>query len=50
VVSALELDDAMRLLGGPHPQLMLAGMAALALSVLLIAAGVLALVWSLAGT
>ena len=48
VVSALELDDAMRLLGGPHPRLMLAGMAALALSVLLLAAGALVLVSGLA--
>lgn len=44
VVSALELDDAMRLLGGPHPRLMLAGMGALALSILLLAAGAVALV------
>jgi hypothetical protein len=49
VVSALELDDAMRLLGGPHPRLMLAGMAALALSVLLLAAGAFVLASSLGG-
>ena len=49
VVSSLELDDAMRLLGGPHPRLMLVGMAALALSVLLLAAGALLLVLGLAG-
>jgi hypothetical protein len=47
VVSALELDDAMRLLGGPHPRLMLAGIACLILAVpplvlasLLVVAGV----------
>ena len=49
VVSSLELDDAMRLLGGPHPRLMLAGMAALALSVLLLAAGAFVLASSLGG-
>jgi hypothetical protein len=48
VVSALELDDAMRLLGGPHPRLMLAGAASVALSVLLISAAVLAAVAGLA--
>jgi hypothetical protein len=48
VVSALELDDAMRLLGGPRPRLMLAGMASVALSVLLISAAVLAAVAGLA--
>ena len=47
IVSALELDDAMRLLGGPHPRLMLAGIACLILAVpplvlasLLVVAGV----------
>lgn len=44
VVSALELDDAMRLLGGPQPRLMLAGTAAVALSVVLFAAALLAVV------
>jgi len=48
VVSALELDDAMRLLGGPHPRLMLAGTASVALSVLLLAAAVLVAVAGLA--
>jgi hypothetical protein len=48
VVSSLELDDAMRLLGGPHPRLMLAGTASVALSVLLISAAVLAAVAGLA--
>jgi hypothetical protein len=47
-MSALELEDAMRLLGGPHPRLMLAGMAALAISSLLLAAGALVLVSGLA--
>ncbi len=44
VVSALELDDAMRLLGGPQPRLMLAGTASVALSVVLFAAALLAVV------
>jgi hypothetical protein len=48
VVSALELDDAMRLLGGPHPRLMLAGTASVALSLLLLAAAVLVAVAGLA--
>lgn len=48
VVSALELDDAMRLLGGPHPRLMLAGTAAVVLSVVLLAAALLAVVALLA--
>lgn len=48
VVSALELDDAMRLLGGPHRRLMLAGMAAAALSVVLLGAAVLVVVVGLA--
>lgn len=48
VVSALELDDAMRLLGGPHRRLMLAGVAAAALSVVLLGAAVLVVVVGLA--
>jgi len=36
IVSALDLDDAMRLLGGPHPRLMLAATAAMAVSVALL--------------
>jgi len=48
VLSTLELDDAMRLLGGPHPRLMLAGMAAVALSVVLLAAAALLLLPELA--
>jgi hypothetical protein len=48
VLSALELDDAMRLLGGPHPRLMLAGMAAVALSVVLLGAAALLLLPELA--
>jgi hypothetical protein len=48
VVSALELDDAMRLLGGLHPRLMLAGTASVALAVVLLAAASLALVAALA--
>jgi hypothetical protein len=50
VVSALELDDAMRLLGGPQPRLMLAGTAAVVLSVVLLcAAAVLVVVGLVAG-
>lgn len=41
VVTSLELDDAMRLLGGPQPRRMLAGIAAIAASVPLLAAGAL---------
>jgi hypothetical protein len=48
VLSTLELDDAMRLLGGPHPRLMLAGTAAVTLSVLLLAAAALLVVTALA--
>ena len=45
VITSLELDDAMRLLGGPQPRRMLAGIAAVAASVPLLAAGsVLAIV------
>ena len=39
IITSLELDDAMRLLGGPRPRRMLAGVAAVAASVPLIAAG-----------
>jgi hypothetical protein len=48
VLSALELDDAMRLLGGPHPRLMLAGTAAVALSVVLLGVAAVLLVAALA--
>lgn len=48
VVSTLELDDAMRLLGGPSPRLMLAGTAAVALSIVLLCAAALLLVATLA--
>ena len=41
IISALELDDAMRLLGGPRPRLMLAGTAALVASAALFGAAVL---------
>jgi hypothetical protein len=41
IVSSLELDDAMRLLGGPQPRRMLAGIASMAAGVPLLAAGVL---------
>jgi hypothetical protein len=45
LLSALELDDAMRLLGGPRPRLMLAGTSAVAISILLfVAAAILAIV------
>jgi hypothetical protein len=44
ILSALELDETMRLLGGSRPRLMLAGIAAMALSVaLLVAAALLAI-------
>jgi hypothetical protein len=50
IVSAMELEDAMRLLGGRRPQLMLAGTAAIAVSVvLLLAATILAVVAVAAG-
>jgi hypothetical protein len=50
VVSSLELDDAMRLLGGPRPRLMLAGTAAVAFSVvLLFAAALMAVAGLVAG-
>jgi len=50
VISGLELDDAMRLLGGPHRRLMLGGIAAVvAGAVLLGAAIVLAIVRTVAG-
>jgi hypothetical protein len=39
VISSLELDDAMRLLGGPQPRRMLAGIVAVAAAVPLLAAG-----------
>ena len=43
LVSSLELDDAMRLLGGPRPRLLLAGTAAIWVGAALIGAAVLAL-------
>jgi hypothetical protein len=49
VISALELEDAMRLLGGPRPRLMLAGTASVALSIVLLAGALVALVAALAG-
>lgn len=48
VISALELEDAMRLLGGPRPRLMLAGTASVALSIVLLAGALAALVATLA--
>jgi hypothetical protein len=39
VISALDLDDAMRLLGGPHRGLLMAGAAAIGVGALLTAAG-----------
>ncbi|MGZ6256556.1 MAG: hypothetical protein ACXWMB_06030 [Candidatus Limnocylindria bacterium] len=39
IISALELEDAMRLLGGPRPRLMLAGMASVAVALALLGAG-----------
>ena len=44
IVSALDLDDAMRLLGGPHPRMMLAVTAAVALSVALLGVAAVLLV------
>lgn len=50
ILSAMELDDAMRLLGGGRPRLLLAGSAAIAVSVaLLFAAALLAVVGLLNG-
>jgi hypothetical protein len=49
VVSSLELDDAMRLLGGPHPRLMLAGIACLVLSIPLLLLASLLLIARVAG-
>jgi hypothetical protein len=48
LISGLELEDAMRLLGGPHPRLMLAGTASVAVSIVALAAALLALVAGLA--
>lgn len=48
IVSAMELDEAMRLLGGRRPRLMLAGTAAVAVSVVLLAAAGLLAIASLA--
>jgi hypothetical protein len=48
ILSALELDDAMRLLGGPRPRLMLAGIACLVLSIPLLALAALLLLAGLA--
>lgn len=47
LVSSLELDDAMRLLGGPRPRLLLAGTAAIWVGAALVAAALLALLVSL---
>ena len=41
IVSSLELDDAMRLLGGPQPRRMLAGIASMTAALPLLAAGAL---------
>jgi len=41
LLSSLELDDAMRLLGGRRPRLLLAGAAAIGLATLLLAAAVI---------
>ena len=49
IVSALELDDAMRLLGGPRARLMLAGIACLVLSIPLLILAALLLVAGVAG-
>jgi len=44
ILSSLDLDDAMRLLGGPRPRLMLAGTAVLAASIVLLATAAVLLV------
>ena len=44
IVSALDLDDAMRLLGGPHPRLMLAATAAMAVAFALLGVAAVLLV------
>jgi hypothetical protein len=49
VVSTLDLDDAMRLLGGPHRRLMLAATAAVALSVALLGVAAVLMVVGLTG-
>jgi hypothetical protein len=47
IVSTLDLDDAMRLLGGSRPRLMLAATAALVLSVAVLVAAAVLLVFGL---
>jgi hypothetical protein len=49
VISTLELDDAMRLLGGPHRRLLLAGYALLALGLLTAAASAILYAGSIVG-
>lgn len=49
LLSALDLDDAMRLLGGPRPRLLVAGSVAIAVSVALLIAAVLLAVAALLG-
>jgi hypothetical protein len=49
ILSALELDDAMRLLGGSRPRQMLAGVASLVLAIPLLALAALLLLAGLAG-
>lgn len=49
IVSALDLDDAMRLLGGRRPRLLLAGSAAVAVSVALLLAAALLTITGLLG-
>lgn len=48
VISGLELDDAMRLLGGPRPRLMLAGMVVMSVSLTLLGVAALLVVVRLA--
>jgi len=50
IVSSLELDDAMRLLGGPQPRRMLAGIAAMAASVPILTAGALLAIMRVVGS
>jgi hypothetical protein len=47
ILSSLDLDDAMRLLGGPRPRLMLAGTAALVAAIVLLAAAAILLLLGL---
>jgi hypothetical protein len=49
IISALELDDAMRLLGGPDRRLLLAGVGGIVMAIVLLAASALLAIVNLAG-